>query len=108
MTLVSALSLGLSLHLQLCTLCWAFQELQGEAGEWDRQGREGEPLCILGLPSPGPSWCLEHGFVLRQGYVTSWAGQAGHVLNLVLSPLSLLPSRYGAVALADLFFKLQG
>lgn len=57
-TLVSTVSPGLSLYLQLCTLCWAFQELQGEVEEWGRQGREGSLAAFwdsLAQAPPGAS-----------------------------------------------------
>lgn len=73
-------------------------------------GEEGDSLYILGLPSPAPhAEPGTHGFVLQEGYVTSRLARQHSALNLALSPLSPpLPSPDGAVALADLFFKLQG
>lgn len=52
-------------------------------------GSEGRLLCILGLPAQAFPHC-----VLRQAYVTTWPGQAGHDSQPhFVPPLSLpLPS----------------
>lgn len=73
------------------------------------RGGRSIPLCVQRHSSRGPPWFLEHGFVLRQGYVTGGPGQAGHNSQPRFVPtVSSSPSPSGAVALTELFFKLQG
>lgn len=65
-------------------------------------GSEGSLLCILGLPAQ----VLPH-FVLRQAYVTTWPGQAGHDSQPhFVPPLSLQFPSPTELLLAD-FLKLQ-
>lgn len=73
---VKCLTLGFSLHLRLCILRGALQELQGKVREWGGQGKRGTPSAFWDSLASSPRRALNPWLCPEGGLCNQPPGQA--------------------------------